>query len=213
MLERRPTTALAEAFTQTAGNVPLALVYLIICFCLGIPAAGEEDGPSSSLDTSKYDGMKAEFLSVDPAYFSEVVFADYHGDASQDFPRSEGDNLLELRIDEGGFMGWHTFGGTYWAGNLLHGSKSLARCMTGGSPHNRGPVGGSSMDNDYATVLAHPERIYNRDRWVTGSGTRLWIGAGSRQTFLLPLFERLAHGPANRICFEVELPILVGALI
>jgi hypothetical protein len=150
--------------------------------------------------------MKAEFLSVDPAYFSEVIFADYHGDASQDFPRSEGNNLLELRINEGGFMGWHTFGGTHWADDSLHGSMSLARCMTGGSPHNHGPVGGSSMDNDYATVLAHPERIHDRDRWTTGSGTRLWIGAGSRQTFLLPLFEGLAHGPANRICFEVELP-------
>ena len=38
----------------------------------------------------------------------------------------DGENLLELRINEGGFMGWHTFGGTYWAENSLHGAKSLA---------------------------------------------------------------------------------------
>ena len=122
------------------------------------------------------------------------------------FPRPDGNNLIELKINEGGFMGWFTFGGTCWADNLLHGKKSLARYMTGESPHNHGPVGGSSVDNDYATALPHPERIHNRDAWATGSGTRLWIGAGSRKTFLLPLFERLEHGPANRICFEVELP-------
>jgi hypothetical protein len=150
--------------------------------------------------------MKVEFLDVDPVYFSEVVFSYYYGDSLQDFPKSDGNNLLELRINEGGYMGWYTFGGTYWADNLLHGGKSLARYMTGGSPYNNGPISGSSVDNDYTTALAHPERICKRNEWSVGSGTRLWIGAYSRETFLLPLFEKLKHGPANRICFEVELP-------
>jgi hypothetical protein len=54
-------------------------------------------------------------------------------------------------------MGWHTFGGTYWADNRLYASKSLARYMTGGSPHNNGPLSGSNMNNDYATAMAHPQ--------------------------------------------------------
>jgi hypothetical protein len=179
---------------------------MTLCFCLANPAPGEQDRAPSSLDSPKYDRMKAEFLNVDPAYVCEVVFSDYYGDSSQDFAKADGNNLIELRINEGGFMGWHTFGGTYWADSMLHGTKSLARYMTGGSPHNHGPVGGSSVDNDYATVLAHPERIYKRDVWAIGSGTRLWIGAAARNTFVLPLFEKLKYGPANRICFEVELP-------
>ena len=75
--------------------------------------------------------MKAEFLNVDSAYFAEVIFSDYFGDGSQGFVKADGNNLLELRINEGGFMGWHTFGGTYWTDNRLHGTKSLARYMTG----------------------------------------------------------------------------------
>lgn len=179
---------------------------LAVCLCLETLAHAEEDTRTSSLNDPKYSDMKAEFLNVDLAYFSEVVFADHHGNRSQDLSNADGSNLLELRINEGGFMGWHTFGGTYWADSLLHGKKALARYMTGGSPHNNGSVGGSSVGNDYAAALAHPERIYRRDTWAAGSGTRLWLGAGSRKTFLLPLFEGLQHGPANRICFEVELP-------
>lgn len=177
-----------------------------VCLWLAGSADAAEDAKRLSLDDRKYDAMKAEFLSVDPAYCSEVVFSDHYGDTSQDFSKADGENRLELRINEGGFMGWHTFGGTYWADNRLHGKKSLSRYMTGGSPHNNGPVGGESVQNDYATALAHPERIFKPDQWATGSGTRLWLGAGSRKTFVLPLFERLGHGPANRICFEVELP-------
>ncbi len=172
----------------------------------GSLAKGADGAKSLSLDDPKYDSMKAEFLDVDPALAAEVVLADQFGEGTEVFARADGQNPLELRIDEGGFMGWHTFGGTYWADNLLHGRKSLARLMTGGSPHNNGPVGGASVGNDYATAVAHPERIFRRDEWAAGSGTRLWIGAGSRKTFLLPLFERLEYGPANRICFEVELP-------
>jgi hypothetical protein len=196
--------ASVAAVTECAGPV---IRCLAICLCLGGAAVRADEAPAPSLDDPKYDGMKTEFLNVDTAYFAEVVFADYFGDSSQDLVKCDGNNLLELRINEGGFMGWHTFGGTYWADSMLHGTKSLARYMTGGSPHNRGPVGGSSVENDYATALAHPERIYKRDEWAVGSGTRLWIGAGARDTFLLPLFEKLKHGPANRICFEVELPV------
>jgi len=75
--------------------------------------------------------MKAEFLNVDPAHFAEVVFSDCDGDALKDFSKADGNNPLELRIDEGGFKGWHTFGGTYLTDNRLHGTKSLARYMTG----------------------------------------------------------------------------------
>ena len=123
--------------------------------------------------------MKAEFLDVDPTYFSEVVFSDHLGDTTQDLAKADGENLLGLRINEGGFMGWHTFGGTYWVDNSLHGTKSLGRYMTGGSPHNHGTVGGASVENDYATALAHPDRISKKDEWTIGSGTRLWIGAGA----------------------------------
>lgn len=183
------------------------ILLLAVSSWLGSLADAGETAPRPSLDSPKYDAMKAEFLSVDPAYFAEVVFSNHYGNPSHDFSKADGDNPLELRIDEGGFMGWYTFGGTYWADNLLHGGKSLARYMTGGSPHNNGPVGGSSVDNDYATARAHPQRIYQPDQWATGSGVRLWIGAGSRKTFLLPLFDKLKYGPANRICFEVELPV------
>ena len=206
MLVQRPLNCLAEAFAGRAKEASLRILCLAACFCLGSPVAAADRG-TSSLDSPKYDKMKAEFLDIDPAYFSEVVFDDYYGDDSQDFPKCEGENLLEARINEGGSMGWYAFGGTCWADNRLHGTKSLARYMTGGSPQNHGPVGGSSVENDYATAKAHPERIHNPDQWATGSGTRLWIGAGSRKTFIVPLFEGLEHGPANRICFEVELPV------
>jgi hypothetical protein len=193
--------------SQSFGEGASWILLLAVCCCLGSPADAGADAPSSSLDSPKYDAMRAEFLNVDPTYLSEVVFSDYYGDASQDFSMSDGDNLLELKINEGGFKGWYTFGGAYWADNLLHGGKSLARYMTGGSPGNNAPVGGSSVDNDYATALAHPERIYKPDEWAAGSGVRLWIGAHSRSTFVLPLFKGLERGPANRICFEVELPV------
>lgn len=192
--------------TSSGQQIIVGLVSVACLFLVGLAGAGETRR-RSSLDSPKYEAMKAEFLNVDPAYFSEAVFSDYYGDTSQDLAKADGENLLELRINEGGFMGWHTFGGTYWADNTLHGRKSLARYMTGGSPHNNSPVGGASVDNDYATALAHPDSIYKRDTWAEGSGTRLWIGAGSRQTFLLPLFEELKYGPANRLCFEVELPV------
>ena len=201
MRRKEPVNTMMST-TQRSSTALATVVYL----SLGALAAIAADGPSSSLDDTKYDGLKAEFLNVDTAYFSEVVFSDHFLDASQDYASANAGNRLELRINEGGFMGWHTFGGTYWADNSLHGTKSLARYMTGGSPHNNGPVGGASVDNDYSTAMEHPERIFKPDTWATGSGTRLWIGAGSRQTFLVPLFEGLKYGPANRLCFEVELP-------
>ncbi len=185
---------------------PCGVLFLAVLCYLGDPANGGERKPLS-LDNPKYNAMKAEFLNVDSAFLSEVVFARHHGESAYDYSRADAENPLELRINEGGFMGWHTFGGTCWVDNLLHGEKSIARYMTGGSPHNHGPVGGASVDNNYAAALAHPKRIFNRDTWSTGSGTRLWIGAGLQKTFLLPLFEGLQHGPANRICFEVELPV------
>jgi hypothetical protein len=199
----RPIRAAGALIPPVSRVLPLAIL-LVWGLGGGVPAG--DNRSSSVLDSAKYDSMKAQFLNVDPRYFAEVVFADHYGDPAQDFGKADGHNRLELRINEGGFMGWHTFGGTYWADNRLHAAKSLARYMTGGSPHNHGSVGGSSVDNDYATALAHPERIHKREQWATGSGTRLWIGAGSRRTFLLPLFKGLQYGPANRICFEVELP-------
>lgn len=141
--------------TSFNQQITLGPFWVVCLFLVGLAGAGE-NARRSSLDSPTYDTMKAKFLNVDPAHFAEVVFSDYRGDTSQDLAKADGENLLELRINEGGFMGWHTFGGTYWADSLLHGGRSLARYMTGGSPHNNSPVGGR------VSITITPRRWHTR---------------------------------------------------
>ena len=179
---------------------------LLFCFCLFTSIISTtKKAFANSLDNPIYDQMKTEFLNVDPQYFSEIVFSDHATDARQDFI-STGENLAEARMGEGGFKGWWTYGGSYWCQNETHGSMSLCRYMTGGSAGNNKPICGSSVENSYQVALDHPERICSANQWAAGSGVRLWVGAGDNKNFILPFFKKLAEGPANRLCFEVELP-------
>jgi len=157
------------------------------------------------LNEPKYSNMKQEFLNIDENYFTEVVFNNYVNDPTQDFPQTDGENILEIQINEGGYQGWSTYGGTYWCPNK-EGKMTLCRYSTGGSPGNNQPVCGESVGNDYQTAVNFPERHCNPGNWEDWSGTRLWLGAGSNSTFILPLFDKLKNGPANRFCFEIEFP-------
>ena len=159
-----------------------------------------------SLEAPIYDSMKMEFLDIDPQYFDEVVFSDHRDDTSQDFLGNSGNNVTESKINEGGFKGWQRFGGNYWCDNETHGTTSLCRYMTGGSPGNNQQTCGTSVNNDYQTALDNPDHLCSPGQWAPNSGSRLWVGASDNRTFILPFFQKVAEGPANRLCFEIELP-------
>lgn len=149
-----------------------------------------------------YDPLKANFLNIDPTYYSEVKFSDYFGDSSQDFPQTNGQNLLIATIKEG-FGSKRFFGGTHWCDNATHGTKSLCRYITGGGD-TKGRTCGSSVKNNYDYALNNPDLHCSPGQFAPWAGVNLWLGAGSQKTFVLSSFEELKYGPANRMCFEVE---------
>ena len=161
---------------------------------------------NSQINAPNYEKLRSNFLNIDSSYYGEIVLNDYYDDIQQDFPKTYGQNVAELKIKEGGYKGWYTFGGTHWAKNSAHGTWSLSRFCTGGSPGNNLDSCGSSVDNSYDKAISCTSCWCDTSQWKSFSGARLWIGAGSNRTFIQPLFESMKDKPANRLCVEFELP-------
>mmetsp|Transcript_2206 Transcript_2206/g.2559 ORF Transcript_2206/g.2559 Transcript_2206/m.2559 type:complete len:602 (+) Transcript_2206:42-1847(+) len=173
-------------------------------------AVGHSIGASLA-DDPVYARLRDEFLNVDPAYLSEVVWDDLL--SGEDAPTLESlsltaANALGSKVTDVGYMGWYTFGANFFCTNDLHGKQSACRLSTGGSWANRQPMCGEAVA-DYADAMAnttkHCQPSNETAPYADFSGTRTWFGVEKNNNFVSDLFPGMKDKPANRLCVEVEL--------